>query len=271
MEAPSVGPSTCVGFFGSFRGGTEARSDDLVARVVNLAFQHLETFQMSGLVGIDFGCAIQALRGFCKLAGAHIEIEQLQQRLAVIVFAIGRVIEFTEELKNLRRRSMRRRDVFHDGDELPALAAPPLELLQLAGEGDGSLVLLAVEKPPDQRDHLLHARRILLEQLPHQRFGFGKAARRHQRVGIGLAQSGSDLPGIQLRFENEDSCADLSLRKQALSVSQRDVLVGGIFLVGAFVPLRDIAALGLGDLCNLLKRSCGTLAIAQLRSQFRYS
>ena len=83
---------------------------------------------------------------------------------------------------------MRRRYILNDRDELPPLAPPPLKLLQLAGQRHRRLILLRIQQVPNQRDHLLHPRRILLKQLPHQRLRFGKAARGQQCIGVGLAQ-----------------------------------------------------------------------------------
>ena len=79
-------------------------------------------------------------------------------------------------------------DVLHDGDKLPALAASPLELLQFASQGNRSVILYGIEQFTDEAYHLLHAGRILFEQLPHDRFGFGVASDCEQCVGVSVTQ-----------------------------------------------------------------------------------
>src|ERR1700739_3577523 len=105
---------------------------------------------MSRLVGIDFCRAIEALGCFSELPRAAIKVEQFEQRGAVIVLTIGRVVKFAEKLQNLRRSPMRRRDVFHDRDELPALSAAPLELFQLARQRHGGIILLTLQQTADE-------------------------------------------------------------------------------------------------------------------------
>ncbi len=166
---------------------------------------------------------------------------------------------------------MRRRDVFHDGDELPAFPAPPLELFQLARQRYRLIILLTIEQAANQRNYLLHPRRILLKQLPHQRLGFGVAACRHQRVGIGFAQPDRHLPRIHLRFENEDGRSRLPLRQQSLAVGQSDALIRSVFLISALVPLRRVAAIGRGQLRDLLERQRRRPPVSQLRCQFRHT
>ncbi len=167
---------TMCGLFGRLADGVEARRNHPEACVVYFAFQQIEALQVTGLIGIDFGGAVQAIGGFAEFAGAAIEIEQLQQGLAVVVFTVGRVVELAEEFENWRRRPVPCGNVLHDGDELAALAAAALELLQFAGQLNGRLILLGVEQLSDQGDHLLHSGRILLKKLPDQRLSFGVAA-----------------------------------------------------------------------------------------------
>ena len=57
----------------------------------------------------------------------------------------------------MRRRAVRRRNVLHDGDELPPFAAPFLELFQLAGQRNSRFVLPRIQQLSDQGDYLLHA------------------------------------------------------------------------------------------------------------------
>ncbi len=56
--------------------------------------------------------------------------------------------------------------------------------------------------------------------------------------------------------------------EQGLAVSESDGLIGGIFLIGALVPLGGIPALSRNQLCDALKRRGRGLAISQLRRQF---
>ena len=101
---------------------------------------------MAGFVRIHVRGTVQTLRCLIELARAAIKIEQLQQRLAVIAFPVGGVIQLAQKLQKLRRRAPRRRQVFHDGDELAPLPATPLELFQLARQGHGGVGLLRVQQ-----------------------------------------------------------------------------------------------------------------------------
>src|SRR5580692_11007180 len=257
--------------FGSLAGGAEARRDYFEASFVHLSLQHIQPLQVSGFIRIDFGGAVQTFGGLGILFRAAIQIKQFQQGLTIIIFAIGGVIQFAEKLQHRRAGPPCCRDVFHDGNELPAFSAAALELFQLARQRYRLVVLLAIQQTSNQRNHLLYPARILLKQLPHQRLGFGVTACRHQRVGIGFAQPHRHLPGVHLRFKNEDGRSRLPLQQQSLAVGQSDALIRSIFLVSAFVPLRRVAALGRGQLRHLLKRQRRGPAVAALRRQFGYA
>ena len=251
--------------------GGKSRCDRPEAPVVHLPLQHLQTLRVARFIRIDFGSSVQTLRRLGKLARTAVKIKQLQQRLAVIIFAIRRVIQFAQKLQQLRRSPVRRRDVFHDGDELSPLPAPPLKLFQLARQRYRGIVVPAIQQIPDHRNHLLHSRRVLLKKLPHQRLRLRMPARRHQRVGIGLAQCRRHLLGVQLGFKNKDGRTHLPLCQQRLSVGQRNALIRGILLVGSFVPLRGIATLRRSQLRDPVKCRRSRFAIAQFRRQFGHA
>ena len=75
-------------FFGRLRGRTESGSNYFEPGIFDLALDHVETLEMSGLIGIDFRRPVEALRRFGELCCAAIQIEQLQQRTAVITLTV---------------------------------------------------------------------------------------------------------------------------------------------------------------------------------------
>src|SRR5580698_11550573 len=105
---------------------------------------------MSRLVWIYFRRAVQALRSLGKLLRAAVEIEQLQESVAVVALAIRGVVKLAQKLQHLRRRPVCARDLLHDGDELAPLSAPPLKLFELARKFDCCVILIRIEKLPDQ-------------------------------------------------------------------------------------------------------------------------
>src|SRR5271156_121584 len=135
---------------------------------------------------------------------------------------------------------MPRRNVLHNGDKLPPLAPPPLELFQLPGQRPRRIVLIDVEKLSNQRDHLLHSRRVLFKHLPDLRFGLGESSRGDQRFGVNIPQLSSRLARVYLGLENKNRGPRLPLRELALAISQRDSLIGRIFLIGALIPRRTL-------------------------------
>ena len=220
---------------------------------------------MPRFIRINFRRPVQALRRFHEFPSAGVQIKKFKQRRAVIALPVGRVIQFAQEFQHLGRSTPRRRDVFHDRDELPPLSPAPLELLQLPRQRDRCVLVFAVEQAADQPDHLLHPSRIRLKQLPYQRLGLGKPPCRNQRICVRLAELRRRRSRILLCFQNEDRRSYLPLRQQTLPVRQRDLRIRRVFLIRLLVPRRTVAALSQHGLRNFLKRCCRQLALAQFR------
>ncbi len=67
----------------------EARRNHPEAVLVDFSAQHFQALLMAGLVGIHIGGAIQALRGLGVISHAAVQIEELEQSLAIVPFAVG--------------------------------------------------------------------------------------------------------------------------------------------------------------------------------------
>ena len=252
--------SSCTGSSGALVVEVNRDSNRAELRVFHLALQHLQPFQVAGLIRIDFRRPIQALGGLgiirpcCntdRTASAESGSNHFRDSMrckarsetpASPAMAVRAAVMSSMIAMNCRRSPRRRWNC----SSLRANATAPSSLL-------------TVQQTPDQPDHLLHSRWILLEQLPHQRLRLRMSPRSHQRIRIGLAQGRRHVSGIHLGFKNEDGRAHLTLPQQALSVRQSNSLIRRIFLVGPLVPLRRIATLGRHQLRHSLKRRCRRL------------
>ena len=82
---------------------------------------------------------------------------------------------------------MASRNVLNHGKERPAISFAAMVLLEFPPQGNGLGVLIGIDKLPDQVGNLLHPRRIFLEQLPQQWFGFGQTIGGQKSLCIRIA------------------------------------------------------------------------------------
>ena len=113
--------------------------------------------------------------------------------------------------------------VLQHRDKSAAVSPVALELLQLARQGDGFRILLRVDQQSDQVSDFLLAGRILLKELPDQRFRVGQAIRRQERLHVGLTRFQARVLRLGQWFQHEYGGPYLALRDQALAVAQSNL------------------------------------------------
>ena len=106
----------------SLRHAGKARGDDLETVFVNLAAQHFQTLLVAGLVGVHVSGAIQAFGGFGIVAHAAMQIEKLEQSLAIVAFPIGGVEQLAHELQQIGRTAMLGHHILHHRDKSAAVS-----------------------------------------------------------------------------------------------------------------------------------------------------
>src|SRR6478672_13902626 len=105
---------------------------------------------MSRLVGVDLSRAVERIACLHIVFLLDVQIEQLEQRVAVIGLAIGSVELIGKELEHLNRWLMAGNNVLHHGEHGAALALASLEMFEFFGERDGLFIELRVEKRSDE-------------------------------------------------------------------------------------------------------------------------
>ena len=168
--------------------GREPRGNYVETLVIDFSAQRLQAFLVTGLVRIDFRTPIEAFSGFLVIVFRAIEIEELHQRLRVVRFAIGCVVELCQKFQHVRGRPVRSHHFLHCGQERPSLATTALEDLEFVRECNRLYVEFGIEHFSDQVDNLMHARWILFEHLPDQRFAIHATSRRQQSLRIQITQ-----------------------------------------------------------------------------------
>ncbi len=149
--------------FSFFLHRREPRCDYVKAFIGDLAPQRLQPFLMSRLVRIHFRRPVQTLGRFLEIRLRATQVKQLQQRMRVVCLAIRRVKQLRQKFQHFYRRTMRRQQFLHRGDERSPFSTPPLKSFQLPRQRHRLRIQLEVDHLSNQAHHLVHARRILLE------------------------------------------------------------------------------------------------------------
>ena len=244
----------------------EAVGDGVEAVGIDLAAQHLQALLVAALVGIDFGGAVETVAGLEEVAGGVVELEEPEQGVAIVVLAVGGVEQADHVLQELGAGGAFLDRLLHQADELAAAPGLVLVLLQLAGQGQGLVLTVAVEKAADHAHDLVDLLGIVLEELPDVGLGLLGAAGGDQGAGVGLAVLGGAVGGGGDGLQDGDGLGGIAAGQQAAAVSQGDVAVGAVERVGALVP-GEAVAFFLLQLAGVEEGLGGGLAVAQFGGQ----
>ena len=132
------------GFGRRLRHAGKARGDDLETVFIDLAAQQFQTLLVAGLVGVHVSGAIQAFGGLGIVAHAAVQIEKLEQSLAIVSFPIGGVEQLAHELQQIGRTAMLGDHILHHRDKSAAVSPIVLELFQLARQRNCLRILLRI-------------------------------------------------------------------------------------------------------------------------------
>jgi hypothetical protein len=141
-----------------------------------------------------------------------------------------------------------------------------LVLLQLAGQLQRLVLVLAVQQAADHPDHLVDLLGVVLEELPDVRLGLQRAPSRDQGAGVGLAVVRGAVGGGGDGLEDGDGLGGVAAGQQAAPVGQGDIAVGSVQRVSALVPGKAVAFLLL-QLAGVEEGLRGGLAVAHLPRQ----
>src|SRR6185437_2168836 len=158
------------------------------------------------------------------------------ERIAVVVLAIGVVEQRSDKLEEITVRRMLADDLAQHGGIVAAIAQTILLGVSLLRQFERLFVVLRAEQLSYERADILHLGWSLFIQRPQQRISVSSAMCRDQRDSVRLAMIGQAHLCRSGRLKHLQRAIDFAFIQQALPITVRDIGIRRIFLVSALEP-----------------------------------
>ena len=248
--------------------GAKAVGDGAITISVDLALEQLQPLLVLFFVGIHFCGSIQTIARFQVITGGIVKLEQLAQRVAIVVLAIGGIEQRHHVFQKLGIGRMLVDDLLQHPHKIAIASRFVFQVAGLAGDFERPAAVASVQQPPYQQRHIERFLVVFFIKPANDRLGIFWTPLHQQRAGIYLLDQLRRIILLGQRLDYSQRGGAIAARNQRVAIGERGIRIIGIEIVSAFEPGMPITLFLLLQLAGLEESGGGRLGIASGLRQF---